>query len=148
MSDPHRRYPGGGPEPLERLVRTGFDSVLGRIDAMTERLERLEAEVAALRERASATRATVPKPPPARPAVSPPPSSRPEPAGPPAPHIDETLVWGVPDRTRPERARPTGDPGSSGPERFAAEVGEHADPEGSSLGRMLRRRRPEQEPTG
>ena len=48
MSDQYRRYPAGGPEPLDRLVRTGFDSVMDRLDAMTERLERLEAEMAAL----------------------------------------------------------------------------------------------------
>jgi hypothetical protein len=153
MSDPYRHYPAGGPEPLDRLVRAGFDSVMDRLEAMAERLERLEAEVAALRRRASTAKATteppVDTPPEARPAVAsvPPPSIH---AAPPtAPHIDETLVWGAPEGSDPGRDRAAGTvAGASGPERFGAELDARAGSDGSSLGRVLRRRRTEQEPTG
>jgi hypothetical protein len=131
---------------LDRLVRNGFDTVIGRMDAMTERLERLEAEVAALRP--STTKPAAPRPPLGSPSVASQRPSTPEPAGPPTAHIDETLVWGDPEDARPETDRPTKAAASASvPERFAADLGEHGGSEGSGLGRILRRRRPEQEPT-
>ena len=53
-----------------------------------------------------------------------------------------------PEGAKPERERVAGPAaGATGPERFGAELGARTGSDGSSLGRVLRRRRTEQEPT-
>jgi len=148
MNDPYRR-PQGPPESIDRMIRAGFGAVIGRLERLAERIDRLEAELGVLRERTGAPRPTAPRdgppepPPPAPPAA---PNREREPEPDPATHIDGSLIWGPQDGERSGAASQPAPapPGIAVPDRFAAEVGERHD-EGSGLSKLLRRRRSEED---